>query len=81
MRALDAADGCGTARLAGAFVLTWGGLRFLSVIAPQGIGVVEVTVPSLLGAADPQKGGTCCYLQVFLKIRLDWAVTLCYIPP
>ena len=53
MRAFEAADGFGTARLAGAFVLTWGGLRFLSVIAPQGIGVVEVTVPSLLGAADP----------------------------
>jgi len=53
MRAFEAVDGFGTARLAGAFVLTWGGLRFLSVIAPQGIGVVEVTVPSLLGAADP----------------------------
>ena len=53
MRAFEAADGFGAARLAGAFVLTWGGLRFLSVIAPQGIGVVEVTVPSLLGAADP----------------------------
>ena len=53
MRAFEAADSFGAARLAGAFVLTWGGLRFLSVIAPQGIGVVEVTVPSLLGASDP----------------------------
>ena len=53
MRAFEAADSFGVARLAGAFILTWGGLRFLSVIAPQGIGVVEVTIPSLLGAADP----------------------------
>ncbi|MDD9989945.1 MAG: hypothetical protein OXK16_04785 [bacterium] len=53
MRAFESADGFGTARLAGAFVLTWGGLRFLSVIAPHGIGVVEVTLPSLLGATDP----------------------------
>ena len=53
MRAFEAADGFGVTRLAGAFMLTWGGLRFLSVIAPQGIGVVEVTIPSLLGAADP----------------------------
>ena len=53
MRSFEAADGFGVARLAGAFMLTWGGLRFLSVIAPQGIGVVEVTIPSLLGAADP----------------------------
>ena len=42
MRAFEAADGFGVARLAGAFMLTWGGLRFLSVIAPQGIGVVEL---------------------------------------
>ena len=53
MSAFEAADGFGVARLAGAFMLTWGGLRFLSVIAPQGIGVVEATIPSLLGAADP----------------------------
>ena len=53
MRAFEVADGFGVAPLAGAFILTWGGLRFLSVIAPQGIGVVELTIPSLLGAADP----------------------------
>lgn len=70
MRAFEAADGFGTARLAGAFVLTWGGLRFLSVIAPQGIGVVEVTVPSLLGAADPLSLGILIFgFRVVLLLR------------
>ena len=70
MRAFEAADGFGTARLAGAFVLTWGGLRFLSVIAPQGIGVVEVTVPSLLGAADPLALGILIFgFRVVLLLR------------
>ncbi|MXW89334.1 MAG: hypothetical protein F4Z54_07390 [Acidimicrobiaceae bacterium] len=70
MRAFDAADGFGTAHLAGAFVLTWGGLRFLSVIAPQGIGVVEVTVPSLLGAADPLALGILIFgFRVVLLLR------------
>ena len=70
MRAFDAADGFGTAQLAGAFVLTWGGLRFLSVIAPQGIGVVEVTVPSLLGAADPLALGILIFgFRVVLLLR------------
>ena len=70
MRAFDAADGFGTARLAGAFVLTWGGLRFLSVIAPQGIGVVEVTVPSLLGAADPLALGLLIFgFRLVLLVR------------
>jgi len=70
MRAFEAADGFGAARLAGAFVLTWGGLRFLSVIAPQGIGVVEVTVPSLLGAADPLALGILIFgFRVVLLLR------------
>ena len=70
MRAFEAADGFGTARLAGAFVLAWGGLRFLSVIAPQGIGVVEVTVPSLLGAADPLALGILIFgFRVVLLLR------------
>ena len=78
MRAFEAADGFGTARLAGAFVLTWGGLRFLSVIAPQGIGVVEVTVPSLLGAADPLALGILIFgfrLVLLLRDLLAAAVS------
>ncbi len=78
MRAFEAADGFGTARLAGAFVLTWGGLRFLSVIAPQGIGVVEVTVPSLLGAADPLALGLLIFgfrLVLLLRDLLAAAVS------
>ncbi len=78
MRAFDAADGFGTAHLAGAFVLTWGGLRFLSVIAPQGIGVVEVTVPSLLGAADPLALGILIFgfrLVLLLRDLLAAAVS------
>ena len=78
MRAFEAADGFGTARLAGAFVLTWGGLRFLSVIAPQGIGVVEVTVPSLLGAADPLAVGILIFgfrLVLLLRDLLAAAVS------
>ena len=78
MRAFDAADGFGTAHLAGAFVLTWGGLRFLSVIAPQGIGVVEVTVPSLLGAADPLTLGILIFgfrLVLLLRDLLAAAVS------
>ena len=70
MRAFEVADGFSTARLAGAFVLTWGGLRFLSVIAPQGIGVVEVTVPSLLGAADPLALGILIFgFRLVLLVR------------
>ncbi|MYB44788.1 MAG: hypothetical protein F4X74_07615 [Acidimicrobiia bacterium] len=70
MRSFEAADGFGTARLAGAFVLTWGGLRFLSVIAPHGIGVVEVTLPSLLGAADPLALGILIFgFRVVLLLR------------
>ena len=78
MRAFDAADDFGTAHLAGAFVLTWGGLRFLSVIAPQGIGVVEVTVPSLLGAADPLALGILIFgfrLVLLLRDLLAAAVS------
>ena len=78
MRAFEVADGFGTARLAGAFVLTWGGLRFLSVIAPQGIGVVEVTVPSLLGAADPLALGILIFgfrLVLLLRDLLAAAVS------
>ena len=78
MRAFEAADGFGTARLAGAFVLTWGGLRFLSVIAPQGIGVVEMTVPSLLGAADPLSLGILIFgfrLVLLLRDLLAAAVS------
>ncbi len=70
MRAFEAADDFATARLAGAFVLTWGGLRFLSVIAPQGIGVVEVSVPSLLGAADPLAIGLLIFgFRIVLLLR------------
>ncbi len=70
MRAFEVADGFGTARLAGAFVLTWGGMRLLSVIAPQGIGVVEVTVPSLLGAADPLALGILIFgFRLVLLVR------------
>ena len=78
MRAFEAADGFSTVRLAGAFVLTWGGLRFLSVIAPQGIGVVEVTVPSLLGAADPLALGLLIFgfrLVLLLRDLLAAAVS------
>ena len=78
MRAFEVADDFGTARLAGAFVLTWGGLRFLSVIAPQGIGVVEVTVPSLLGAADPLALGILIFgfrLVLLLRDLLAAAVS------
>ena len=78
MRAFEAADGFSTAGLAGAFVLTWGGLRFLSVIAPQGIGVVEVTVPSLLGAADPLALGLLIFgfrLVLLLRDLLAAAVS------
>ncbi len=70
MRAFEIADDFGTVRLAGAFMLTWGGLRFLSVIAPQGIGVVEVTVPSLLGAANPLTLGILIFgFRLVLLVR------------
>ena len=78
IRAFETADGFSTARLAGAFVLAWGGLRFLSVIAPQGIGVVEVTVPSLLGAADPLALGILIFgfrLVLLLRDLLAAAVS------
>lgn len=78
IRAFETADDFSTARLAGAFVLTWGGLRFLSVIAPQGIGVVEVTVPSLLGAADPLALGILIFgfrLVLLLRDLLAAAVS------
>ena len=70
IRAFEAADGFGLARLAGAFVIAWGGLRFLNVIAPQGIGVVEVTIPSLLGAADPLAFGILTFgFRLVLLLR------------
>ena len=78
IRAFETADDFSTARLAGAFVLAWGGLRFLSVIAPQGIGVVEVTVPSLLGAADPLALGILIFgfrLVLLLRDLLAAAVS------
>ena len=78
MRAFEATDGFSTARLAGAFVLTWGGIRLLSAIAPQGIGVVEVAVPSLLGAADPLALGILIFgfrLVLLLRDLLAAAVS------
>ena len=78
MRAFEAADGFSTTRLAGAFVLTWGGMRLLSVVAPQGIGLVEVTVPSLLGAADPLALGLLIFgfrLVLLLRDLLAAAVS------
>ena len=49
LRAFPAADGFGAVRSAGSFMLSWAA-GFLSVIAPQGIGVTEVSLAGLLQA-------------------------------
>ena len=49
LRAFPAADGFGTVRSAGSFMLSWAA-GFLSVVAPQGIGVTEVSLAALLRA-------------------------------
>lgn len=49
LRAFPAADGFGTVRSAGSFMLSWAA-GFMSVVAPQGIGVAEVSLAGLLQA-------------------------------
>ena len=49
LRAFPAADGFGAVRSAGSFMLSWAA-GFLSVVAPQGIGVTEVSLAGLLQA-------------------------------
>lgn len=49
LRAFPAADGFGTVRSAGSFMLSWVA-GFMSVVAPQGIGVAEVSLAGLLQA-------------------------------
>lgn len=49
LRAFPAADGFGAVRSAGSFMLSWAA-GFLSVVAPQGIGVAEVSLAGLLQA-------------------------------
>lgn len=51
LRAFPAAGEFSTGMIVGAFMLAWG-VGFLSLVAPQGIGVAEVAVASLLGAGD-----------------------------
>ena len=48
LRAFPVGDEIGTALLAGGFMVAWG-IGFLSVVAPQGIGVFEVGLATLYG--------------------------------
>lgn len=64
LRAFPAADGFGAVRSAGSFMLSWAA-GFLSVIAPQGIGVTEVSLAGLL-QADQEGAQSLAELAVIL---------------
>lgn len=51
LRAFPAADAFATADVVGGFLFAWG-VGFLALVAPQGIGVFEVTLAALLGTDD-----------------------------
>ena len=52
LRAFPAGDGFGTVHIAGAFMVAWA-VGFLTVLAPQGLGVAELSLVALLaGSAE-----------------------------
>ena len=51
LQAFPAADDFGVARAAGAFMVAWA-VGFLAVLAPQGIGVAELSLVALLATGD-----------------------------
>ena len=55
LRAFSAADGFGTLQVAGAFMVAWA-VGFITVFAPQGLGVTEVSLVALLSASDDDTG-------------------------
>ena len=55
LRAFPAADGFGTLQVAGAFMVAWA-VGFITVFAPQGLGVTEVSLVALLSANSDDTG-------------------------
>ena len=51
LRAFPVADAYSTVDVIGGFLFAWG-VGFLALVAPQGIGVFEVTLAALLGSDD-----------------------------
>ena len=54
LRAFPAADGLALAETAGAFMVAWA-IGFLTVVAPQGLGVAELSLAAILASDD--RGG------------------------
>ena len=55
LRAFPAADSFGTLQVAGAFMVAWA-VGFITVFAPQGLGVTEVSLVALLTANNDDTG-------------------------
>ena len=55
LRAFPAADSFGTLQIAGAFMVAWA-VGFITVFAPQGLGVTEVSLVALLTANNNDTG-------------------------
>ena len=68
LRSFPAADGFGTLRAAGAFMVAWA-VGFLTVFAPQGIGVAEISLIALLAAGD-DNGSIAALAVLFGGYRL-----------
>ena len=66
LRAFPSADGIGSLEAAGAFMVAWA-VGFLTVLAPQGLGVAELGLAALL--ADGTEGGIAMSV-VFAGYRL-----------
>ena len=66
MKAFPAADPLGIVELAGAFMVAWA-VGFLTVLAPQGLGVAELSLAAILAADD---GGGLAIAAVFAGYRV-----------
>lgn len=66
LRAFPAADDLATVEIAGAFMVAWA-VGFLTVLAPQGIGVAEFGLVALLGSGE--RGGIAI-VAIFAAYRL-----------
>ena len=66
LRAFAAADGLGSLEAGGAFMVAWA-VGFLTVLAPQGIGVAELGLVALLGSGE--RGGIAI-VAIFAGYRL-----------
>ena len=66
MRAFPAADNLAAVEIAGAFMVAWA-VGFLTVLAPQGLGVAELSLVALLGSGE--RGGIAI-VAIFAGYRL-----------